>query len=137
MRSALFVLLSVLMAGATTPTDPREDKKRVDAELAHAGALVESASAEVQQAVAQLAELTKALAGAQELAARARGVLAAAEVEVESREREASRAKVVWYAADVKFEVASTRVKEGRQRLGHFVAETHMGGDIAMAGALI
>jgi murein DD-endopeptidase MepM/ murein hydrolase activator NlpD len=137
MRSALFVLLSVLMVSAATPTDPREDKKRIDTELAQAGALAEAASAEARQAVARLAELNKALAGAQELAARARGALAAAEVEESSRQRQAARAKEVWQAADVRYEAASARVREGRQRLGHFVAETHMGGDLAKAGALL
>jgi murein DD-endopeptidase MepM/ murein hydrolase activator NlpD len=129
--------MSVLMVSAATPTDPTEDKKRVDAELAQAGALVESASVEAQQAVIRLAELEQALATAQERAATARGVLAAAEVEVSSRQRQAARAKVVWQAADAKFETASQRVRQGRQRLGRFAAETHMGGDIAKANALI
>lgn len=137
MRSALFVLLSVLMVGAATPTDPREDKKRIDAELAGAGALVESASAEAQQAVGRLAALNLALATAQERAATARGTLAAAEVEMGARDRDAAGAKAVWQAADARFEAASQRVREGRQRLGRFVAETRMGGDLAKANALI
>jgi murein DD-endopeptidase MepM/ murein hydrolase activator NlpD len=137
MRGALLVLLTVLMVGAATPADPREDRKRIDAELAQAGALAESASAEAQQAVALLAELNRSLAVAQERAARSRGILAAAEVEVNSREREAARTKAVWLAADVKLQAASRRVREGRQRLGRFVAETHMGGDLAKANALI
>lgn len=123
--------------GAVSPTDPREDKKRVDAELAQAGALLEQASAQAQQAVARLVELNKALPGAQQRAAEARGTAAAAEVAVASSRRAAEAANAKAQEADQRLEAAAERVSEGRKRLGKFVTVAHQGGEIASVNALI
>lgn len=135
----ILLLLAVLVGSvaAAVPSDPRDDKKRVDAELAQTGALLESVSAEVRQAVARLAELNRELPVVRQRAAESRGLVAAAENQVAVNQRKADAARAEWEAASKLYEVAFDKVRDGRERLGRFVAVTHQGGEIAQFNALI
>ncbi len=134
-----FVVLVAASAGAMTmePTDPHEDKKRVDAELARTGALLEAASADVQQAIIRLAEINHELPLAKERAAQARGTVAAAETAVVSHQQRADVARGAWELASTRYDQAADLVRLGRERLGRFAAMAHQGGGIAQFNALI
>lgn len=138
-RCRLLVLLVFLISStaAAVPTDPRDDKKRIDAELAQVGALLESASAQAQAAVARLAEVNQALPIAEQRAAQARGTVAAAENQAVVSRHAADAARVRSDAAQAKHDEAADDVVEGRKRLGKFAAVAHRGGEIATFNVLI
>ncbi|HCU52404.1 MAG TPA: peptidase M23, partial [Micromonosporaceae bacterium] len=136
-RPLLLILLVLANLAWTQPADPREDKKRIDAELAQTGALLETASAEAQHALTRLAELNQALPVARQRAAEARGAVAAAENQAAASQRQAEAAQAVWQTASHRYDVAADRVNEGRVRLGRFVAVTYQGGDIAEFNAIV
>lgn len=136
-RPLLLILLVLANLAWTQPSDPREDKKRIDAELAQTGALLETASTEAQQALTRLAELNQALPVARQRAAEARGAVAAAENQAAASQRQAEAARAVWETASHRYDAAADRVHEGRVRLGRFVAVTYQGGDIAEFNALV
>lgn len=135
--SMLLVIATLMATGAATPTDPSADRKRVDAELAQAGALLESASTEARQAVGRLAEVNEALSGAQLRAAQARGAVAAAENLVVTTRRRADEARTGWEDARRRYDGAASHVREGREDLGRYAAVVHQGGEIAAFNALI
>ncbi|WP_026208187.1 M23 family metallopeptidase [Catelliglobosispora koreensis] len=134
----LLVVLALLNMAALQPDgDPSELKKRVDAELAKAGAIAETASAEAQQAVARLASLNQQVADARHAAAQARGAVAAAEVQAAAAARTAAQAGLVRDQATARYDEVALGVREGRSRLGRFVAMTYQGGDVAQFNALV
>ncbi len=133
----LLILLALVNIGWAQPTDPREDKKRIDAELAQAGALLETASASAREAVSRLAELNQSVPAAQQRAAQARGAAAAAENQVATSLRVAKEKRVSAEEAGRRYDAAAERVHEGRVRLGRFAAATYQGGDVAEFNALI
>jgi murein DD-endopeptidase MepM/ murein hydrolase activator NlpD len=135
--SAFLALLTVVSLGAAQPDDPREDKKRADAELARTGALLETASVQAQAAVARLAELNQAVPAAQQRSAQARGAVAAAETQAVVRQQQSEAAKAVAQQASARYDTAAERVHEGRVKLGRFVAISYEGGDVAQFNALI
>lgn len=138
-RWSLLVLLVFLIpsAASAAPTDPRDDKKRIDAELARVGALLEVASAQAQQAATRLAEINKALPVAAERAAVARGLVAAAEAEVLTSRAAADDARTRWDEATDRYARAADEVLLGRKRLGRFATVAHQGGEIAKFNALV
>ncbi|GIH07090.1 hypothetical protein Rhe02_51570 [Rhizocola hellebori] len=133
----LLILLALVNIGWAQPTDPREDKKRIDAELAQTGALLETASASAREAVALLAQLNQSVPAAQQRAAQARGAAAAAENEVVTSQRVAEQRRLASEQAGRRYDVAADRVQDGRERLGRFAAATYAGGDVAEFNALI
>jgi murein DD-endopeptidase MepM/ murein hydrolase activator NlpD len=133
----LLILLAVVNMAWAQPTDPREDKKRIDAELAQTGALLESASASAREAISLLAQLNQSVVAARERAAQARGAVAAAENQVEASQRVAEAKRLAARAAGARYDLAADRVHDGRVRLGRFATATYQGGDVAEFNALI
>ncbi len=136
-RPFLLVLLTLVSIGMAQPTDPREDKKRIDAELAQAGAFLESASTAAREALSRLAELNQSVPAARLRAAEARGAVAAAENQVATSRRFAQEKQVVADLANERYELAAQRVNDARVRLGRFVTVTYQGGDVAEFNALM
>src|SRR5215216_136861 len=111
------VLIVIAVAGAvlfvqSPPAlgDPRDDKRRVDAEVARAGALLEAASGRAQAAAHQLAAVSQALPAAQERVGQARGRVAAANAAARAARREMLAAGVDLAIADEALEQARSRV---------------------------
>jgi murein DD-endopeptidase MepM/ murein hydrolase activator NlpD len=117
--------------------DPREDKKRIDAELARTSALVETASAEAQASVVRLSDLNGRVLGAKNETAQARGLVAAATVSANSAARVSAAAEATASTAAKRYDGAAQQVREGRARLGRFVSVTYQGGDIAQLNSLL
>jgi murein DD-endopeptidase MepM/ murein hydrolase activator NlpD len=131
------ILLALVNISWAQPTDPREDKKRIDAELAQTGALLETASASARQAISLLAQLNQSIPASQLRAAKARGEAAAAENQVVVSQRVAEQKRLAAQQADSRYDAAADRVHDGRVRLGRFAAATYQGGDVAEFNALI
>ncbi|WP_162908086.1 hypothetical protein, partial [Allorhizocola rhizosphaerae] len=105
-RTGILLIFILWITGAGVPSDPHEDKKRVDAELAQTGALLEAVSGQVQQAITRLAEINRELPLARERAAQARGTVAAAETAVVSRQAQAGVARAEWERAAKRYDEA-------------------------------
>ncbi len=135
--SAIFALLAVLNLGAAQSSDPRDDKKRADAELARTAALLETASAQAQAALTKLGELNEEVTAAKALSAAAREAVTAAQNVATTRREQAEAAKAVLDAAAAKYDAAADRVLLEKQRLGRFATVAYQGGGVAQFNAFI
>jgi hypothetical protein len=135
--SAILALLAVLTFGAAEPDDPREAKKRADAELARTAALLETASTQAQEALTKLGQLNDQVLTAQKLSADARGAVTAAEKLATTRQQQADAAKAVLDAAARKYQSAADRVQLEKERLGRFATVAYQGGGVAEFNAFI
>ncbi|WP_246278069.1 M23 family metallopeptidase [Phytohabitans rumicis] len=133
---ALFVVL-LLMPAAPAQGDPRDDKKRIDAEVAAAAAIMEGATTRAQQAARRLAAANAALPAAQERAALARGEVAAAEVAANTARRQARAAEAALKTAQTRYGESARRVEEARERVGGFAASAYKGSDLVSLNMLI
>jgi murein DD-endopeptidase MepM/ murein hydrolase activator NlpD len=135
--TAILAVLAVLSFGAAQPNDPREAKRRADAELARTAALLESASAQAQAALAKLTDLNNDVTQAKTVSAAARAAVAAAEKEAALRQQRAGAAKAVADAAAQKYKAAADRVQLEKERLGRFAAVAYQGGGVAEFNAFV
>jgi murein DD-endopeptidase MepM/ murein hydrolase activator NlpD len=134
--SALLALLAVVSFGAAEP-DPREAKARADAELAQAALLLESASAQAQEALAKLAQLNVDVTVAKQAGDIAREAVRVAEKDAAVKKERADAAQAVLDAATAKYQAAADRVVLEKQRLGRFATVAYQGGGIAEFNAFI
>src|SRR5687767_5955349 len=105
--SAMLAVLVALSLGAAQPDDPREAKKRADAELARTAALLETASAQAQAALTKLTLLNGDVAAAKTLTATTREAVATAEKAAAVKQKQADAAKAVLDTATQKYEAAA------------------------------
>ncbi len=135
--SVVLVVLAVLNVGAVAPDDPREAKRRADAELARTAALLETASAQAQAALIKLSELNVSVTAAKELSVAAREAVTAAEKVAATRQSQADAAKATLDAATQKYQAAASRVQLEKERLGRFATVAYQGGGVAEFNAFI
>jgi murein DD-endopeptidase MepM/ murein hydrolase activator NlpD len=136
----LLIALTTLAAGLPAqarPDDPRADKKRVDAQLARTGALLEAVSAQARAAATQLAEVNQALPPARERVAQAKITVIVAETRAATAQRQADAARAAWQQTDQQFAAAVEQVQVGRAKLSRFAIATFKGGDIAQFNLLL
>jgi murein DD-endopeptidase MepM/ murein hydrolase activator NlpD len=133
----MLAVLVALSLGAAQPDDPREAKKRADAELARTAALLETASAQAQAALTKLTLLNGDVAAAKTLTATTREAVATAEKAAAVKQKQADAAKAVLDTATQKYEAAADRVQLGKERLGRFATVAYQGGGVAEFNAFI
>jgi len=130
----IFAALTVVVALVTAQpafADPRDDKKRIDAEVAKAEAVFEAATDRTQDAARLFAQANEALPGAQMRVAEARGRVAAARVAVDEAQRALAVAQSALDAAGAELAAANQRVTDASDRLGRFVTASYKGSGFA------
>ncbi|MEJ3741853.1 M23 family metallopeptidase [Actinomycetes bacterium KLBMP 9797] len=127
-RAAVALLVAlVLLPAAPAHGDPRDDKKRIDAEVAAAASILEGATARAQAAAKRLAAASAELPGAQNQVAEARGEVAAAEVAANTAQREAQAAQVALQGAQRRYADAERQVEAARARVSDFASAAYQG----------
>jgi murein DD-endopeptidase MepM/ murein hydrolase activator NlpD len=134
---AAFAAVLMMLPAAPAQGDPRDDKKRVDAEVAAAASILEGATARAQSAAMRLAAANAALPGAQDRVAEARGMVAAAEVAANTARRRAEAATVAVKGAERRYIESERRVEEARGRVTEFVSSAYKGSGIVTLNLLI
>jgi murein DD-endopeptidase MepM/ murein hydrolase activator NlpD len=136
---AVIATAAALLLGSAAPgaADPRDDKKRVDAKVARAGALLENATARARAAAGRLVAATAALPGAHNRVAEAQGRVAAAIVVAHTARRAAAAAQDAVDAATVRYAAAARNVDDARDRVSDFVAATYKGAGVASFNAIL
>jgi murein DD-endopeptidase MepM/ murein hydrolase activator NlpD len=135
----LSAAVSALLIPASTPalSDPRDDKKRIDAEVARAASILEGATERAQDAAKRLAAATTALPGAEQRVAEAGGRVVAAEVAANTARREAAAAQAALADATERYAASERLVARARDRVGEFVNAAYRGADIASINVLL
>lgn len=138
-RCAVAVLALSLATAGPGPSyaDPREDKARVDAELAKTLATLEGLTEKAQRAALALADATKQLPIAQENLAEATGRLAAARADAHAAEKASAAATVVADGKRVEFTAAQDRVEQARSQLARFITAAYKGSRLGALNALM
>jgi murein DD-endopeptidase MepM/ murein hydrolase activator NlpD len=135
---ALLVTIGTALApGGAAGADPRDDKKRVDAEVAKASSILEGATERAQEAARRLAAATAALPAAQELVAETKGEVIAAQVIAETARRKAEAAQGAVTTAQARYQAADAKVLAGKAQVAQVLSATYMGSDVANLNVLI
>ncbi|MEV1288664.1 M23 family metallopeptidase [Micromonospora sp. NPDC049679] len=130
-------MLATLLPAASAHADPRGDKKRIEAEVARASAILEGATGRAQNAARQLVAATAALPAAQTRVAEARGQVAAAEVAANTARRKATEAATALTGARQAFADSEKAVEQARKRVTSFVSANYKGGNIVSLNMLM
>jgi len=129
---ALGVIAGVVVAGLVLAphgfADPRDDKRKVDQELARVRSMVEAATDRAKDAAVAYADANGRLPAARDRLAEARGLVAAAEVAAGRARREAARTDRELRAATAGYRAAEDQVTAARVRVGEFVSAAYKGG---------
>jgi len=141
-RTPLALLIAVAVAIALAPSapaqaDPREDKKRIDAEVAKASAILESATERARAAAQRLAAVTAQLPAAQSRVAEARGQVAAAEATANTARRKAAEAQEALNRARQRYQESERRVQQARDRVATFASANYKGSSIVTLNMLL
>ncbi|SDY70496.1 Murein DD-endopeptidase MepM and murein hydrolase activator NlpD, contain LysM domain [Micromonospora pattaloongensis] len=127
--AAVVVTLPLASAGAAH-ADPRGDKRRIDAEVAKASAILEGATGRAQAAARRLVAATAALPAAQSRVAEARGQVAAAQVAANTARRKVTEAEAALDDAEKRYTESEQQVEGARDRVAAVVTNTYKGGNI-------
>jgi murein DD-endopeptidase MepM/ murein hydrolase activator NlpD len=134
---AALIAAGSLLIGSPALGGPKDDKRRVDKQLAQANAALESATARARQAGAAYAQANQQLPGAQRAVEQSKGEVAAAQVQANEAERIAERARAELAAAQSKLDATEQQVAAARDRLNGFVRATYQGGPTLAASAML
>lgn len=134
--TAVVVTTGGLSAGAAH-ADPRDDKNRVDAEVARAAAILEGATERAQGAAQRLAAATAAMPAAEQRVASTRGEVAAAQAVAATAARKAAAAQQVVDAATSRYAAAAQRVEETRARVAEFATASYKGSGLVALNVVI
>ncbi|MEV4618995.1 peptidoglycan DD-metalloendopeptidase family protein [Asanoa sp. NPDC049573] len=130
------VTLTALPAGAAH-ADPRDDKKRIDAEVARASSILEGATDRAQEAARQLISASGKLPAAEELVIESKGQVVAAQVRAETAQRKAELAQAAVAGAQKRFAAADKERRAGQERIGELAAAAYKGSGIANLNLLV
>jgi murein DD-endopeptidase MepM/ murein hydrolase activator NlpD len=131
------VLLAALQPAGTARADPRDDKKRIDAEVARASSILEGATERARNAARQLTAATGKLPAAQELVIETQGQVVAAQVRAETAQRKAELAQAAVAGAQKRFAAADRERRAAQQRIGELAASAYKGSGIANLNVLV
>ncbi len=123
----MIVLATIAPAGAARG-DPRDDKKRIDAEVARASSILEGATERAQQAARQLVKVSGKLPAAQQLVIESKGQVVAAQVQAETAQRKAEVAQAEVASAQKRFAEADRERRAGQEQIGELAAAAYKGG---------
>jgi len=127
--AAAAALLLLPAAGAVA--DPRDDKDRIDAEVAAASSILEGATERAQEAARQLAEIKVKLPAAEQLVTDARGEVVAARVRAQTARRQAAAAQAAFTAAEQRLAAADRKLRESQGRVAEIAAAAYKGSGLA------
>ncbi|MDG4820883.1 M23 family metallopeptidase [Asanoa sp. WMMD1127] len=133
---AVVVLAAIQPAGAARG-DPRDDKKRIDAEVARASSILEGATERAQEAARQLVAATGKMPAAEQLVIESKGQVVAAQVRAETAQRKADVAQAAVASAQKRFAAADRDRREGQQQIVELAAAAYKGSTIANINVLI
>jgi murein DD-endopeptidase MepM/ murein hydrolase activator NlpD len=134
---APIVLLAVLLIAAPAAADPRDDKARVDREIARTRAALEVSTERVEAAALALEDANRRLPPVQQRLADARAALADARTKARGAAATAQRAVESLTAASRTLNRADTRVEQTRERIAEYAASAYRGRDMATLDALL
>jgi murein DD-endopeptidase MepM/ murein hydrolase activator NlpD len=126
----------VTCAGAAQ-ANPRDDKKRVQVEIARAAALVEGATQRAQGAAARLAAAAAVLPAAQQRVGETRGEVAAAQAIAATARRRAVAAQAALTAAGLRHAAAERVVEQARGRTTALITASYKGSALAALNVVI
>ncbi|MEV0714439.1 M23 family metallopeptidase [Asanoa sp. NPDC050611] len=124
-------LLAAIQPAGAARADPRDDKKRIDAEVATASSILEDATDRARTAVQQLATANAKMPAAEELVIESKGEVVAAQVRVETAQRKAADAQAAVAAAQKRFAAADRERRAAQDRIGELAASAYKGAGIA------
>jgi murein DD-endopeptidase MepM/ murein hydrolase activator NlpD len=130
------VMVTAIPAGAAH-ADPRDDKKRIDAEVAQASSILEGATQRAQEAARQLISASGKLPAAEQLVIESKGQVVAAQVRAETAQRKAELAQAAVAGAQKRFAAADKERREGQERIGELAAAAYKGSGIANLNLLM
>jgi murein DD-endopeptidase MepM/ murein hydrolase activator NlpD len=133
---AMVVLATIAPAGAARG-DPRDDKKRIDAEVARASSILEGATERAQQAARQLVKVSGKLPAAPQLVIESKGQVVAAQVQAETAQRKAEVAQAEVASAQKRFAEADRQRRAGQEQIGALAAAAYKGGPLANLNVLM
>jgi len=128
---AVPVLVSTTAPSWAAAPASATDKHWVDTELKRTGDQLDETNAEVVSIGRKLTQVDAQLPSAQERAARALGVMAAARVRRDSQRKAALSAQREVRGSTVSYQLAQATVESAQQRLDAFVAAAYMGSGAA------
>lgn len=134
---SLLTVLAVGLPAHAAPDDIKQDKKRIDAELAKTGALLEAVSEKARTAAAELSQAEQAMPAAQERIVKTRAAVTVAETKAATAQRRADKATAAWAATDQRYQAAVRQVAEGRDRMARFAIATVHGAGLAELNMLL
>jgi murein DD-endopeptidase MepM/ murein hydrolase activator NlpD len=137
--AASLVTSLLVAAGSAGPgaADPRDDKKKIDAEVAKASSILEGATSRAKEAAMRLAAANGALPAAQNLVAERRGQVVAAQVVAETARRKLAEAQAAVADAQGRYAAADETLQRGRARVAEFVSAAYMGSDLQNLNVLM
>jgi murein DD-endopeptidase MepM/ murein hydrolase activator NlpD len=133
----LLTAFAVGLPAHAAPDDLKQDKKRVDAELAKIGATLEAVSAKARNAAAEIAAVGAALPGAQERIVKTKAAVVVAETKAATAQRRADQATAAWAVTDQRYQAAVRQVAEGRERFARFATAAIQGANVAEFNVLL
>ncbi|GIF78437.1 M23 family metallopeptidase [Asanoa siamensis] len=136
------VLLAAVVVAAIQPAgaaraDPRDDKKRIDAEVARASSILEGATDRARAAARQVAAASAKMPAAEELVIESKGQVVAAQVQAETAQRKAEDAQAAIAAAQKRFAAADRERRAAQERIGALAASAYKGSGIANLNLLM
>jgi murein DD-endopeptidase MepM/ murein hydrolase activator NlpD len=127
----------LLLIAAPAAADPRDDKARVDREIARTRAALEASTERVEAAALALEDANRRLPPVQQRLVDARAALADARTKARGAAATAERAAESLTTASRTLNRASTRVEQTRERIAEYAASAYRGRDIATLDALL
>lgn len=134
---AALLAAGTLLISAPAAGGQSDDKRRVERELAKAGAALETATARARAAGVLFAGANQRLPGAQRAVEMSRGKVAAAQVESAEAAKVARRARTELDAAQRVFDARQREVETARDELDGFVRASYEGGPALAASAML
>jgi murein DD-endopeptidase MepM/ murein hydrolase activator NlpD len=135
--ATVLAALPLIAVSAPAAGDPRDDKRRVDADVARAASILEDATDRARLAAQSYAAASGALPSAQERVSETRGQVIAAQVQADSARRAEAEARVALVAATQRHDQMARQVDEARDRVGTIVAATYKGGSFVAFGSVL
>jgi murein DD-endopeptidase MepM/ murein hydrolase activator NlpD len=134
---AVAAATAVVLAAGPALADPRDDKARVERDLARTRAALETASARVEAAAESLADSQRRLPDVRRRLAEARARITGARRAATDAARMADAAMVDLTAADRSLRRATREVEQTRDEIARYAASAYRGRDFAGMGALL
>jgi len=129
--------IALLLVAAPAAADPRDDKARVDRQIARTRAALEASTERVETAALALEDANRRLPAVQQRLAEARAALADARTVARGAATTAQRAAEALAGASRALNRAAVRVDQTREQISEYAASAYRGRDLATLDALL